>query len=192
MDEMKSALERAMERADRMGTLSPEELQRQNEIKYMPAGEAIAQRFFAHGHTTIMAEQLERLGSEGKLIATRSALNTLINSIDLDNKELTEMALEGINGLHPDSKAISELLQEIMALFGRYAWQKKLWYEENSQEAGKEARNLITAAGISGNAIAEINLENNENWISKSDELRSEFDSILTEMKPSLIKLTGI
>ena len=185
MDEMKSALERALERADRMGKLSPEEMQRQNEARYVPAGEAIAQRFFEHGRTSIMTEQFDRLESEGRAIAIRSALATLINSLDLDNKDLTERALDGINELR-GSKSVNEISQEIMNLFGQYAWQKKLWYEENAEDAGREVKERMSGAGISGSAIAEINIENNNEWVKKSNELRSEFDARLSQMKTTL------
>ncbi|MBT4510852.1 MAG: hypothetical protein HOC20_01395 [Chloroflexi bacterium] len=185
MDEMKSALERALERADRMGRLSPEELQRQNEGRYIQAGEAITQRFFEHGNTSILAEQIEKLESGGTAIAIRSALATLIGGMDLSNKDLTERTLDGINSLG-GSKPVNEISEEIMSLFGQYAWQKKLWYEENAEEAGKEIKERMASAGIYGSAIAEINIENNEEWAQKSDELRSEFNSRLSEMKKVL------
>ncbi|NQT73427.1 MAG: hypothetical protein HQ553_11775 [Chloroflexi bacterium] len=185
MDEMKSALERALERADRMGKLSPEEMQRQNEAKYVPAGEAIAQRFFEHGQISILAEQLDKLENEGKSIATRSALATLISNIDLENKDLTEKALEGIIGLQ-GSKTVADVADEVMKLFGQHSWQKKLWYEENAEEAGKEIKERMASAGILGNAVAGINTENDEEWAKKADELRSEFDARLSKMKQAL------
>ena len=185
MEEMKSALERALERADRMGKLSPEEMQRQNEAKYVPAGEAIAQRFFEHGHISILAEQLDKLENEGKAIAARSALSTLIESIDLDNRDMTERALEGINGLER-SDHIGRISEDMVDLFGQYAWQNKLWYEENAEDAGKEVKERMASAGIFGNAVAGINIENDEEWSRKSDELRSEFNSRLNELKKAL------
>ncbi|MCP4608048.1 MAG: hypothetical protein GY845_04975, partial [Planctomycetes bacterium] len=157
----------------------------QNEGRYIQAGEAIAQRFFENGHTSILAEQIEKLESEGRAIAIRSALANLINGMDLSNKDLTERALDGINGLG-GAKSVNEISGEIMSLFGQYAWQKKLWYEENSGDMGKEIKEHMKGAGISGSAIAEINIENNEEWAQKSDELRSEFDSRLSQMKKTM------
>ncbi len=185
MDEMKSALERALERADRMGKLSPEEMQRQNEARYIPAGEAIAQRFFEHGQISILAEQLDKLENDGKSIAIHSALDVLIKNVGLENRDITERALEGIIGLQ-GSKTIADVADGVMALFGQYVWQKKLLYEENSQSAGKEVKERMATTGISGSAIAGINLENNEEWAEKANELRSEFDARLHELKQAL------
>ena len=185
MDEMKSAFERALERAERMGKLSPEEMQRQNDARYVPAGEAIVQRFFEHGRISILAEQLDKLESEGKAIAVRSALSILIGSIDLDNRDMTERALEGINGLER-SDHIGRISEDMVDLFGQYAWQNKLWYEENAEDAGKEVKERMASVGILGNAVAGVNIENDEEWSRKSDELRSEFNSRLNELKKAL------
>lgn len=191
MEEMKSAMERALERAERMGKLSQEEMRQQQESRYVPIGEAIAQRFFEHGYTSILVEQLDKLDAAGKEIATRSALTTLINSIDIENKELTERAFDGIIGLR-DSKDSVILGNHVMTLFGQYEWEKKLWYEENSEEIGKEVKEHLARSGISGSAVAEINIANDEEWARKSDELRAEFDSRLGEIRQELVQGLGL
>ncbi|MFO8101455.1 MAG: hypothetical protein R6U37_04695 [Dehalococcoidia bacterium] len=190
MDEMKSALERALERAEGMGRLSPEEMQRQNEARYVPIGEAIAQRFLEHGYVSVMAEQLEKIEAEGKEIAVRAALSELVEGIDLEDNDLIERALSGIIGLRGASDA-ERVADEIKALRGQYAWQKKLLYEENSAEMGKGIKEWMSAAGISGSAVAGVNLAKDEAWGRKSDELRAEFFSRLQEMKRELRRTLG-
>lgn len=184
MGEMKSALERALERAEQMGKLSPEEMRKQKETEYTPIGEAIAQRFLEHGYTSILVEQLDKLGCEGKAIATRSALSTLIAGIDIENKSLTERALEGINGLK-GSELTSNLTEEIVGLFDQYARQKKLWYEDHSEELGESVKQRLSELGISGSAVGEINIANNDQWTKKSEEFRLEFSAKLSRLKES-------
>ena len=186
MDEIKSALDRAMERAEQMGRLSPEELRLQNEAKYKPIGQAIAQRFLEHGQTRILAEQLDKFGTEGKVIATHSAISTLIGEIHLENIDLTQRSLDGITFIKK-SNEIKQTADEIMALFGKYAWQKKLLYEENSEDLGKEANARITTAGITGNAIAGINIETNEEWKNKSEKWQ-----LATGDMPTCIRLSSL
>ncbi len=185
MDEMKSALDRALERAERMGKLSPKEMQQHNEIKYKPIGEAIAQRFFEHGQTGILAEQLSRLEEECKVIATESAVFALISNIGLENSDLNLRSIEGIACLK-GSTDTQKASDDIVSLFGQYEWQKKLLHEENSEDMEKEANERMAAAGITGHAIAGFNIEKNDQWIQKADELSSEFESRLSEMKKSL------
>ncbi len=188
MDKMKSALERALERADRMGKLSPEEMHRQNVARYVPAGEAIAQRFLGHGQISILSEQLEKLENQGRSIAKDSAIAILISSIDLEDRDLTQRALEGIIGLK-GSQETEKIADKVMALFGSYAWQKKMWHEDHAEDAGKKTKHQMFTAGISGGAVAGINIESDDEWIKKTDELRSEFNQHLIRMKVSLAQL---
>ena len=109
----------------------------------------------------------------------------MIENIDLGNEGITKKALDGINDL-TGSKTSIELSEKIMNLFGRYFWQKKLYYEESSGNIGQDAKERMAIAGISGSAIAGINIDNNEGWAGKSDELRSEFESNLAELKKAL------
>lgn len=185
MDEMKSALERALERAERMGKLSEEEMRQQKEAKYVPIGEAIAQRFFEHGYSNILAEQLDKFDEEGKAIASKAAFSMLLQSIDLENKALTERALEAINDLK-GSATVGKLSGEIMKLYGQYAWQKKLWNEENADALGREVRERLVDAGISGNAVGEINIQTSKAWEEMSTKLGAEFNTRLDELKNSL------
>ncbi|MFO8009799.1 MAG: hypothetical protein R6U89_03195 [Dehalococcoidia bacterium] len=187
MEEMKSAMERAMERAERMGKLSSEELQKQREARYAPVGDAIARRFLEHGYTSILAEQLEKVDEEGQTIALNSALTTLAESISLDNRALTERAIQGIMELGR-SRNTEQTADEIMNLFGQYSWQKKLWYEENSDQIGRNVRERMGRMGIGGSAVGEININNDETWIKRSTELQEEFDERLEGLKKSLIQ----
>ncbi len=191
MDEMKSAFERALERAEQMGKLSPEEMQKRNEAKYRPVGEAIATRFFEHGYASILCEQLDKLGDEAKLIATQSALSELIGQISIEDRSTTERALDGISALG-ESDRIQSIAEEIVALFGQYAWQKKLWYEENSEYISKEVEVRLAKMGISGNAIGDVNIENDDRWAVESGKLLTEYRAMLEQCQQRLTQELGI
>ena len=57
MGEMKSAFEKALERAEKLGKLSPEEMRGRKEAEYAPIGRAIADRYLRHGHNEILEEE---------------------------------------------------------------------------------------------------------------------------------------
>jgi len=185
MDEMKSALERALERADRMGRLSPEEMRLRKESEYTPIGKTIAERFREHGQTTILAEQLGRIAEEGREIATRSALSELIAHISLENNSITERSLKGLQQLR-GSESMARLSEEIDKLSGQYAWQKKLLCEEHADETDRLIREHLSRSGISGSAISGVNLENNEEWSRKTKQLLSDFEARLARLKHAL------
>ena len=191
MEEMKSAFERALERAEQMGKLSPGEMQRQNEAKYRPVGEAIAKRFFEHGYASILSEQLDMLGDEGKLIATQAALSELIGQISIEDRSTTERVLDGIFALG-ESDHLQRIAEDVMTLFGQYSWQKNLWYEENSEYISKEVEVRLAKMGISGNAIGDVNIENDDGWAVESGKLRTEYQARLGQYQERQAQELGI
>jgi len=184
MSEMQSALERALQRAERIGKLSAEEARQQKEAKYIPAGRAIAERFLEHGHTVVLAGQLDKLEEGGRSIAIRTAISVLIEGIDIDDRALTERALEGIKTLGAES--MLDVFKEISEIFDQYATQKRLWYNEHFSEMTAAIRERLVSLGISGSAVGEINIGNDPQWIQKQAELRSEFNARLGKSKASL------
>jgi len=184
MSEMQSALERALQRAERIGKLSPEEARQQKEAKYIPAGRTIVERFLEHGYTVVLADQLAKLEDEGRPIAIRAALLALIEDIDIDDRALMERALEGIRTLSAES--VLDVSEEISGIFDQYATQKRLWYNEHFSEMTAATRERLVSLGISGSAVGEINIGNDPQWIQKQAELRSEFNARLGESKASL------
>lgn len=190
MDEMKSALDRALERAASLGKLSPEEMRRQKESEYGPAGENIAQRYLEHGQVRILADQLGKFSGEEGQIVMRAALVRLVHSIELEDRNLSERALEGIAYLR-GNRATGAIMQDIRRLFGQYAWQQKLAHEENTDTMGKEIRDRLARAGIGGSAVAEVNLQKDESWQRISGNLLSEFGSQMEELKLVLLASLG-
>jgi len=184
MSEMQSALERALQRAERIGKLSPEEARQQKEAKYIPAGRTIVERFLEHGYTVVLADQLAKLEDEGRPIAIRAALLALIEDIDIDDRALMERALEGIRTLSAES--VLDVSEEISGIFDQYATQKRLWYNEHFSEMTAATRERLVSLGISGSAVGEINIGNDPQWIQKQAELRSEFNARLGKSKASL------
>lgn len=190
MSEMQSALERALQRAERIGKLSPEEARQQKEAKYIPAGRTIAERFLEHGHTVVLADQLAKLEDEGRPIAIGAALLALIGGIDIDDRALMERALEGFKTLSAES--VFDVSKEISEIFNQHAAQKKRWYDEHCSEMTAATRERLISLGISGSAVGEINIGNDPQWIQKQAELRSEFNAQLGELKASLSRAVNV
>jgi len=190
MSEMQSALERALQRAERIGKLSPEEARQQREAKYIPAGRAIAERFLEHGHTVVLADQLDKLEEGGRSIAIRTAISVLIEGIDIDDRALTDRALEGIKTLGAES--MLDVFKEISEIFDQYAAQKKRWYDEHCSEMTAATRERLVSLGISGSAVSAINIGNDPQWVQKQAELRSEFNARLGELRASLSRAVNV
>jgi len=82
MGELKSAYERAMEKAEKLGQLSPEELRERKKAELAPIGRALADRYLSHGHTRVLSHDLERFGDEERDVIANAAWgdDTIIKS----------------------------------------------------------------------------------------------------------------
>jgi len=82
MDEMKSALERAMERAEGLGKATGEELQ---EWKYVPEGEVLAGRCLK-GECDLVVE-LSKYDDEVRQYISKGAERVLIGNLNLPKND---------------------------------------------------------------------------------------------------------
>jgi len=187
MDEMKSAFDRALERAERLGKLSPEEAKRRKEEEYTPVGRALVDRYLGHGYVQFLEEEANRFGGEEKDIVRKAALSRLVEAIDLGNYEASERAMEGVLALG-GGKLIGEVRQQIKDLLAEYEKAEEAGYEEQRGEVERQERELLHQLRISGSAVGEINLEASETWREFSREIYSQFDQRLQQLKEQLVK----
>jgi hypothetical protein len=191
MSEMKSALERALERAEQMGKLSPQEMQAQKEAEYIPIGNGLSQRYLEHGHFDVLAEGIAKYGGEEGLIVKRAALKALVQSIELENGETTQRSLHAIIrlGIH---KGIKETCQKIEGVIGQYRDKKQQRYEEERVTLEKSVRQSLHRMRISGTAVGGVNVQTGEAWRRIVSEIQSEFGTRISDLKRSLSEATKV
>ena len=185
MAEMKSALERALERAEQLGKLSPEEMQRKKEEEYIPVGEGLAKRYLEHGYRDLLAEGINKYNGEEKAIITQAVLSTLVQSIELEDSELTERALQGILSLRMNER-IENMRQGVENILSGYHQTKQERHEVGRAAIERSVRESLHRMRISGSAVGEVNAETGEAWRRIVGELQSEFGARLSELKKSL------
>jgi hypothetical protein len=186
MSEMKSALEKALERAERLGRLSPDEVKERRRAEYTPIGRAVADRYLGHGHGGIFIEELNAYGGEEKDIVIGAALSRLGEAIELGNYEVTERAIEGILALKGRDE-VGGIGEEIRSLLKEYKLAENERYKGRKEEIERKGRELLHQLRISGSAVAGINLEASETWKEMAQELYARFDQRLQELKEKLL-----
>lgn len=186
MGEMKSAFEKALEKAEKLGKLSPEEMREQKEEECAPIGRAIADRYLGHGHKPILEEEVNRYSGDEKGIVLRAALSRLGEAIGLES-EVTERAIAGMLTLMGEEK-IGETSEKIKNLIEEYREAKGQKYEEEKEHIERWERELLHQMRVSGSAVGEINLRASEEWQGISQELLSKFNGRLEELKQGLFK----
>ena len=185
MGEMKSALERALERAEQLGTLSPEEMRQRKEREHILMGEGLAKRYLEHGFSGVLSEGISKYDEKEKSVVVRAALSVLLQSIGLENNNLSERAIRGILDLKGDER-IESACREIEGVLREYHQAKQRCHQEKRAAIEKSVRESLHRMRISGSAVGEINTGTGEEWRRIVTELQSRFDGYLGKLKTSL------
>lgn len=204
MGELKSAWEIAQEKANKLGRLSPEELEQQREEKCRQIGQAIAQRYLDNLGSLNLGIELDRHPEEEKGLIKRAVASRLIQALDLGSRLATspdttgrhgrvkqnnrsggvylrlEKIIRGIDSLEPKAGAITERVRQLFQE-----------YEEATREARREierkGREILHQLRISGTAVGDINVEAMPQWQQTWHRLREPFEPRLDNLKEELI-----
>jgi DNA-directed RNA polymerase subunit F len=184
--EIKSAWELAMEKVEKLGKLSPEEVRRQKEEKYGSIGQGLAEKYLTGLALRDVRIELDKYkGEEGELV--RAALaSKLIDAIELGDAERLSKVIEGISELNLKSReGLAGIRAEIEQLFGEYreAEQKK------RREVDAAARGVLHQLRISGSAIGSVNPEVVPEWKNELDKIAQPYRERLDDIKARLAGL---
>ena len=184
MGEIKSAWELAMEKVDKMGKLSPEELQQQKEDRCRSIGRGLAEKYLSGSSLRDLKLDLDRhKGEEGELV--RAALaSKLIDAIEPGDAERLAKVVEAISGLKLKSEdGLPAARSEIEGLVAEYreAEQKK------RREVETAARGVLHQLRISGSAIGSVNPEVVPEWKNELDKIAQPYRERLDGLKARLV-----
>jgi len=191
MGEMKSAFEKALEKAEKLGKLSPEEMRERKEAEYAPIGRAIAERYLGHGHKQILKEEVRGYSGDEQGIVSGAVLSRLAEAIDLASDEFFEKTEKALNGLLTlkGKGQIGEISERIKSLLGEFRDAQQQRYESEKERIEKGEKELLHQLRISGSAVGAVNLKAGESWAAISQELYSQFNERLAALKRELLNL---
>jgi hypothetical protein len=177
-DKIKSALEIALEKAQRLGVLSDEEKLRLKDEELVAAGEALAKRYLNGLPLRDIDVELGRRREEDRQIISRNLLSSLVDKIDMEHIAGAERILAAIQHLSGDSgvvQSMRDLLREYQSAT------EKAWRENGSAlEAAK--RNELELKGISGSAVDPA-IETSPEWLQIRHRLDTDYQERLEEIK---------
>ncbi|MFO8009171.1 MAG: hypothetical protein R6U89_00005, partial [Dehalococcoidia bacterium] len=132
-DFMKSALDRAMERADRI-TIPEEKLR---EMEFRSDGERVAAGFMKEPEFDLQSA-IQELDPAKRQHVSRIVESILLNNLVLPKKEsdlaLNEKVLSGISSLKKDKKTIKQAEEQLKNLSSYYSQAIKQHYEQLKSE----------------------------------------------------------
>jgi hypothetical protein len=192
MDEIKSALEIAMEKVEKMGRATDEERLR---WEYIPEGEKLGAMYLAQDSNLVV--ELNKFEENARRYVIEGAEDILIRNIklpqdDRDNKK-NKQAMDGLKHLKSDKVGVENVYSKVRRIFEHYKeqgeQQKKQAYE--SLKAEFEAR-LREAAQQQLGSLAgfKIDVERQpqfqEQWRKTQSQMDSQYTMLLDEYKREL------
>ena len=190
MGELKSAYDRAMEKAGKLGSLSPDEMKKQEEDRLLTVGRAMAEKYLTHGHTQVFKDDVEKFRADEKDVMSRGARLGLVGSISFGRSvtlEALDRVADGLAALatgKPD--AIEELIGMVKGLLEEMEAELDKTYSNEYGRLEGERRVLLQGLGISGSAVAGVNVEGSSAWEQIENELRSRYNANLEPLKVKL------
>ena len=195
MSDMKSALERALERAERLGEASDEDRKR---WKYVPEGEKLAARYLKD-EGDLLAE-LDRYDESARPFVVEGAQGTLVNNIDLPRNEhlkrVNKRAMEALKELKRDKVSLENVYTKLRRVFSHYEQegeqQRRQAYDQVKRDVEARLRQAMQQQ-LGAAAPARINVEAQpqfqQEWRRTLVQLESQYLTLLEEFKQEMLKI---
>lgn len=185
MGDIKSAWEIAMEKAERLGKLSPDERRRQREQEYSSIGRLLADKYLAGLALWQLEVELDKYTGEQRKLASSALLSRLADAIELGSPEKLERALDGILALKQNEPGVAGIKDEIVRLLREYRQEE----DRGKREAEESAREVLSRLGISGSAVGSVRPETIPECKQSLDDLARPYEQRLGELKARLAGL---
>jgi hypothetical protein len=183
--EIKSAWELAMEKVEKLGKLSPEELKRQNEEGYRLRGQALAEKYLSGVPLREVKSELDKASGPEKEAMMAAVATRLVEAIDLGNAERLTKVIEAISGLklkeNGETAAVRGEIEQLFSEHGEVEQKKR-------REVEVAARNVLHQMRISGSAIGSVNPEVVPEWKSELDKIAQPYRERLDSLKAKLVE----
>ncbi len=192
MGEMKSAWQIAMEKAEKLGKASPDEL---NNVKYVPEGNRIASLFLQDTNLDLEAELRKQVNPDSVKFIKKGIEEILLRNITLPRNEVdqqrTDRSMAGLAVIKENKKQ----LEAIFKLIGNLVNQYQAALQQTYGEFKKKAEMTVQQAqrgGVRPQQRGQMPLEQQlqlqlqEEWRQIHSELDAQYDKALDEHKQKI------
>jgi len=191
MGDIKSALEIAMEKIERLGKATDEE---RLKWRYIPQGERLAVRYLKQDCNLVV--ELSQYEETARRYVIEGADDILIRNINLPKDDLAKrnnkQAMDGLKNLRGNKVAVENVYSKMRRIFNHYAeqgeQQRKQAYE--SLKAEFEAKMQQAVQQLGSLMRVKIDVEKQpqfqEEWRKMQTQLDSQYLKLLDEYKQEL------
>jgi hypothetical protein len=195
MGEMKSAWEKAMEKVEKLGKLSEEELKQR---EYQPAGNKLAAKYLQEMDYNLDAEMTKYKGTGIRKYILQGAEEIFLRSIILPKNEYdmqaTRRAMAGLRLLKENKKLLDTVLDRITNLLNYYGQARQQTYLQFKKDFEAKLRESNQAMQQQVGAKVRIEPEQHpqfmEEWRRINSQLDAQYEKVLEEHKEQILKMT--
>jgi hypothetical protein len=195
MGEMKSAWEKAMEKVEKLGKPTEEELKK---LEYIPAGNTLAAKFLQDDKFNLDTELAKYKGGGIRQYVIQGVQEIFMRNITLPHnehdKKVTLRAMTGIKMIKDNKKQVDVVFERINNLLSYYeqARQQAFTQFKNNFETKLQemSKTLQHKAGAAATLEVQIQQQFQDEWRRASSELDAQYDKALEEHRQQLVKLT--
>jgi hypothetical protein len=195
MGEMRSAWEIAMEKADKLGKASPEEL---NSIKFVPEGNKIASMFLLDDKMNLAAEIEKVQSGDAAKYVKKGVEEILLRNITLPHNDedarRTKKSMDGLRIIKDDKKQLETIFGLINTLVNQYQVALQQTYGEFKKKAEmamqQAQQGMRPQRGDQMSVEQKIQLQIQEEWRQIHSELDTQYDNALDEHRQKIRQIS--
>ena len=194
MSEMKSAWEKAMEKVEKLGNLSEEELK---QLEHQPAGNKLAAKYLQETDYNLDVELTKYKGTGVRKYVLQGAQEIFLRNIVLPKDEhdmqTTRRAMAGLRLLKENKNLLDTILDRITNLLNYYGQARQQTYLQFKK--GFEAKLQETNKALQQQMGAKVRIEPEqhpqflEEWRRISSQLDAQYEKVLEEHKQQILKM---
>ena len=192
MGDIKSALEIAMEKVEKLEKATDEERLR---WQYVPEGEKLGVRYLKEGGNLVV--ELGKYEEKAGRYIVEGAMDILVRNINLPKDDLAKRnnrrAMEGLKNLKSDKVAVENVYSQLRHLFNHYMeqgeQQRKQAYETLKTEFEARVRQAVQQQlGLLAGARIDVEKQPQfqEEWRKIQTQIDSQYYKLLDEYKQEL------
>jgi len=194
MSEMKSAWEKAMEKVEKLGKLSEEELK---QLEHQPAGNKLAAKYLQETDYNLDAELTKYKGTGVRKYILQGAQEIFLRNIVLPKNEYdiqtTRRAMAGLRLLKENKNLLDTILDRITNLLNYYRQARQQTYLQFKKDFEAKLQEANQALKQQMGAKARIEPEQHpqflEEWHRINSQLDAQYEKVLEEHRQQLAKI---
>jgi hypothetical protein len=194
MGDIKSAWEKALEKAEQLGKPSDEELKR---LEHIPTGNAIAAKYLSDEKFDLDSEITKYKGTGNRQYIVWGIQETFLRNISLPHDErdkyLFNRSLSGLRLIKENRKQVDIVIDHVKNIISYYEQARQhtfTQFKKDFETRVKEAGKMVQQMHQQGASLeAQLQQQFQEEWRTVIKDIDVQYEKALEDQKQQLIKI---